>query len=253
MASAPRSSRAECTPDCAWDGAHIHRRARLVRRRVRDVAQDHVQLRAHGQRARELTLHARSTACAEHCMREALHARATRVRVWRGGAQTAMQSEKEKLRWSFERERRRQHDAHASPHFRQHFPSAHSTSVPGSLNWSRNRSEPFRNMFPFPFRSLISRRRRPRPLAFPVPFPFRSLFPEKARAQKPACKFAESSALRAPPSQAKLFTITRTSQLQTSTVILPPRPALEEEVDGDVESMRSVAVTGGSTAGDHTP
>ena len=78
------------------------------------------------------------------------------------------------------------------------FPSAHSTSVPGSLNWFRNRSEPFRNMFPFPFRSLISRRRRPRPLAFPVPFPFRSLFPEKARAQKPACKFAESSALRAP-------------------------------------------------------
>ena len=51
----------------------------------------------------------------------ALHACATRVRVWRGGAQTAMQSEKEKLRWSFERERRRRHDAHASALFRQHF------------------------------------------------------------------------------------------------------------------------------------
>ena len=63
--------------------------------------------------------------CAEHCMRGALHARATRVRVWRGGAQTAMQSEKEKLRWSFERERgvtarRSCVDTFAATHLRRH-------------------------------------------------------------------------------------------------------------------------------------
>ena len=38
------------------------------------------------------------------CMR-ALHARATRVRVWRGGAQTAIREREGELRWSFERER----------------------------------------------------------------------------------------------------------------------------------------------------
>ena len=77
---ATRTAASVCT-ECAI-AVHFARRARLVRRSVRDVAQDHVQLRAHGQVSFGEAEHC-VRACAERCMRSTACARHARAGVAR--------------------------------------------------------------------------------------------------------------------------------------------------------------------------